>query len=229
MGIYPEVNLGHVHPPIGLTVQEAGRFLSQNDEKRLVALLHAVLQSHEDERFAWPEISRGNFTMSFFDKGEPEKTIVSFAFSGDTPDEKKLKQKWFNLVLDDDEVFDVKVRILPPEVKNPSHPNWHALCLMKNIDLELAYATLVFLEVWRPHNKKLQACIDAEKRSILQTDDFEYSTRTVWCSHIEEFERCVRDALNGGIYAPAKANWGVWRIPQLYRDYCAYFKKEEEK
>ena len=230
MDFYPEVNLDHIHPPSGLIVTEASRFLSTNDEKRLTALLHAVLQSHEDERFAWPEVSRGNFEMKFFDTNKNISVVaLNFKFSGTENVIAEYQEKHLNLVLDGDEVFDVVIRILPPEVKKPSEPGWHGLCLMKNVDLELAYATLVFLEVWRPHNKKLQACINAEKNLILDTKEYEYSTSKIWRSHIEELERCLRDALNGGIYAPAKANWGIWRIPQLYRDYCAYFKKEEEK
>lgn len=230
MSIYPAANLEHVHPPTGLIVTEASRFLSTNDEKRLVALLHAVLQSHEDERFAWPEVSRGSFMMKYFDT-ERDISLVAcdFKFAGIENITTEFKKYHFNLVLDGDEVFEVVIKIVPPEAKHPSESGWHGLCLMKNVDLELAYATLVFLEVWRPNNKKLQACIRAEKGRILDSPEYEYSTKKKWQSHIEELERCVRDALNGGIYAPAKANWEIWRIPQLYRDYCTYFKKEEEK
>lgn len=230
MSLYPAANLEHVHPPTGLIVTEASRFLSTNDEKRLVALLHAVLQSHEDERFAWPEVSRGSFMMKYFDT-ERDISLVAcdFKFAGIENITTEFKKYHFNLVLDGDEVFEVVIKIVPPEAKHPSESGWHGLCLMKNVDLELAYATLVFLEVWRPNNKKLQACIRAEKGRILDSHEYEYSTKKIWQSHIEELERCVRDALNGGIYAPAKANWEIWRIPQLYRDYCTYFKKEEEK
>ena len=122
-----------------------------------------------------------------------------------------------------------KIKTILPEAKDPSDPNWNALCLAKNVDLELAYATLVFLEVWRPHNEMLQTCICAEKYAIIDSLEHDYGTNKVWQDHLKEFERCIRDALSGAIYAPAKANWDIWRIPQLYRDYCAYFKKEEEK
>ncbi|MBR1802280.1 hypothetical protein IJ768_03600 [Candidatus Saccharibacteria bacterium] len=229
MSFYPEANLEHVHPPNGLIAQEAARYLSENDEKRLAALLHAVLQSNEDTRFSWPEISRGNFEMKFFDNGNSEsKTALAFSFAGKNPGEVILKKKWFNLVLDDDEVFDIQIRIFGPEVSSPKEPGWHALCLARNLDLDLAFSTLKFFEILRPHNKKLQACIEAEKRIILNSDEYEYSTSKVWCSHLEELERSVKDALSGGIYAPMKANFGLGRIPQLYRDYCVWFKEPEK-
>lgn len=227
MSFYPEVNLAHVHPPTELVMNDASRFLTTNDEKRLTALLHAVLQSHEDERFMWPMLSRGSFKMEFFDTDQDISNIAcSFKFAGIEDISLCLEEKHFNLVLDDEEVFDVVIKILPPEFKKPKEPGWHSLCLMKNVDLELAYATLIFLEIQRPHNKKLQSCIRAEKSAILDTSDYEYCTKKVWQNHIEEFETCVRDALNGGIYAPMKANWDIWRIPQLYRDYCAYFEEK---
>jgi len=229
MSLYPEENLEHVHPPNGLIMQGASRFLSVDDERRLAALLHAVLQANEDTRFDWPKVSRGSFEMTFFENDTTEKkTALLFKFGGKDPDEAKMKTKWFNLILDDDEVFDIKIRVLPPEVKSPKDPGWHALCLMRNVDLELAYATLVFMKLLRPYNKKLQSCIEAETNVIRNSAEYEYSTHKIWLSHIEEVERSVKDALNGGIYAPAKANWGLGRIPQLYRDYCAWFRMQEE-
>ena len=230
MGFFPEANLTHIHPPKGLVVMKASRFLSENDEMKLVALLHAVLQSNEDERFPWPDISRGSFDMKFFDyQNDLSVVACDFRFAGSENITAKYKVKQLSLILDGGEKFEVKIKILPSEFKVPGEPGWHSLCLMRNVDLELAYATLVFLEIWRPHNEKLKAHIDAEKRAILGSPEYEYSSIQVWQKRLKELERCIRDAISGGIYAPSRANWGLGRIPQLYRDYCEYFKQEGKK
>ena len=230
MQSYPKNDLSSIHPPTAMKLTKAGRYLSIEDEMRLVSLLHAVVQAQEDYRFDWPSQSRGRFTMTFTPNGSSDCfEAIAFKFAGDEPDPAHFRTDWFNLVTDDDDNIDIKVEVIPPEVDKPTQKGWHALCLARNLEHELAYATLCFLEKQRPHNEKLQRCINCEKNVILRCDDYEYNSRAVWEKHIEELERCVNDAMHGGVYAPIKANWGIWRIPQEYRNYQKWFGNQEIK
>ena len=225
---HTEPDLSSIHPPTSVMLEEAGRYLSVHDEILLVSLLHAVVQSNEDYRFSWPETSRGRFSMKFSSSKNPgDVEVISFKFAGKEPNPAAYRSDWFNLMTDDDDNFDIKIEIIPPEVKKPTDKGWHALCLARNLEHELAYATLCFLQRKRPHNIKLQRCIECEKSVIQSCSDYEYATKAIWMSHLEELEHCVNDAMHNGVYAPAKANWGIWRIPQEYRNYQAWFCSQE--
>jgi hypothetical protein len=230
MSFYPEPDFSHVHPPAVFELWEAKRYLSVYDEITLVSLLHAIIHTHEDIRFDWPKVSRGDFRLSFKDAEEEVfKDIVYVKFSGKTPENPNFRTEKMSLDTDYDDKFNIEINILPPEARFPSDPNWHALCLAKSLEHELAFATLCFLEWECPNNQKLLRYISCEKNRIYNTYDHEYPSLRVWKSHLEELERCIKDTFHGGVYAPIKAMWGVGRIPQYTRDYEGWFYRSEEK
>ncbi|MBP5512378.1 hypothetical protein J6X90_03260 [Candidatus Saccharibacteria bacterium] len=233
MSIYQEPDFTHVHPPKEdeTIISRVGRYLSKENGTLLVSLLHAVVQTHEDEQFAWPEVSRGRFRMRYREEDEEQKkTVISFKFAGTDPDESVLKAQKLRLCTDDCDVIYVEIYVTPPEVKESTEEGWHALCLAKDLEYELAYATLCFFEQTHPSNGNLLRIISTEKNRILHIEGHSFENAKKWQEHLYELETYVRDTIHNSGYVTGRTDEeGLGRIPQYTRNYRAWFNEQESK
>lgn len=225
--IYPKADLSKVHPPKDVCLSRAGRYLSIENEISLVSILHAVVHANEDEKYDWPTVSRGRFSMALKEDDDEKKVVASFKFAGDDPSEENFHHEGLRLSTDDGDTFYIKIDVIPPECDDPTDENWHALCLAKDLEHDLAYATLCFFENKCPNNGNLLRIVSIEKNRIMHQVDSSYASREEWKDHLAELECSVRDAINNTFYI--KSDWESGVIPQHTRNYRAWFNKLDMK